>query len=56
MENKCKVCINFPCSRNECDIINGSCKYGKSVSSFFIKNILKENRYEDTKLYKNRVC
>lgn len=37
--NKCKNCIHFPCLRNECNINNGWCEYGKLISTFMCEII-----------------
>ncbi len=43
----CSECKYFPCMREECNIFEGNCSYGKSIVAFTIEELAKENGYNE---------
>lgn len=52
---KCNKCGYFPCIKEVCNLNLGECNEGKSSISIFMKNDNKGEKYENTKLYSDRI-
>ncbi len=50
---ECRKCSSFPCIREECNLYNGNCQYGKSLVQKVSQEM--EDKYERSKICTNRV-